>query len=156
MTPNILLLVDRLSRLLEQQSRCKLEEHYGLTATQVLILSCPQFQRGESLCATDLHQILGRSKAALSVALKDLYEGGYLQVTVCPEDERKKTIVPTPKALLVSRQLEANMKELERRACTGLTGAQKEGAQLVLLKMLENLRCFDKNGNNTDGRELSC
>lgn len=153
MTPDVLFLVDRLGHLLEQQGRCKLEEQYRLTATQVLILSCPQFQKGESLCATDLHQMLGRSKAALSVALKDLYESGYLRVTVCHEDERKKKIIPTPKALVVSRQLETTMKELERQVCTGLTGVQVEEVRSVLLKMLENLHCSQENSNHTDGRK---
>ncbi len=139
MTSNILFLLDRIGHLLEQQGRCKLAEQFGLTTTQVLILSCPQFQRGESLCATDLHQMLGRSKAALSVALKDLYESGYLRVASCPGDERKKQIEPTAKALKVCRQLEVNMKELERRACTGLTGAQVEEIRQNLAIMTDNL-----------------
>lgn len=139
MTSNILFMLDRIGHLLEQQGRCKLAEQFGLTTTQVLVLSCPQFQSGENLCATDLHQMLGRSKAALSVALKDLYEGGYLRVTSCPGDERKKQIVPTAKALKVCRQLEKNMKELESRACTGLTGTQVDEIRMSLEKMTENL-----------------
>ena len=154
MAGNILFLIRRLNLALEQRSRAQAAGQFGLTTTQALVLDCLlHLEEGQSLCATDLHRRLGTSKAALSAALKGLGEGGYLQITSCPGDDRKKQIAPTPKARGLHRQIEQIMAGLERQLCTGLAGAQVDAAEYALWKMLQNISRPAAANQSTSGRE---
>ena len=141
MEANVLFLVGRLNQMLEQQGRTQIAKKYGLTATQILVLSRLQRQ-GKGVCATDLHQQLGMSKAALSAAIRDLSGSGYLQVTSFPGDCRRKEIHPTAKAMSLHRQIQKELVGLERQACCGLSNDQVELVRQSLDKMMQNLsRC---------------
>lgn len=152
MASDILLLLYRLSRLLEQQGRAGISEQFGLSTTQALVLGSLQY-RGKRVCATDLHKQLGISKAALSVALKDLGENGYLTVASCPGDDRKKQITLTPKAERLYTKIRKNMSVWETRACYGLTDNQAEETRRCLETILYNLSQPEQVGHIPDGRE---
>lgn len=157
MAGNILFLIRRLNLALEQQNRAQTSQRFGMTVTQALVLDCLlRLEDGQSVCATDLHHQLGTSKAALSASLKGLSEGGYLQITSCPGDDRKKQIAPTPKARGLHRQIEQIMAELERQLCTGLTGAQVDAAEYALWKMLQNINRPAEGGQTVSGRKKIC
>lgn len=153
MKNDLILLLHRLSHLLEQQGRSHVSDQFGLTTTQALVLGCLWKQQGKSLCATDLHQQLGISKAALSVALKGLGEKEYIQVSSCPGDDRKKEITLTPNAQALYRKIRRIMKGLELKACDGLTRTQVDETQRSLSTILQNLSRSEQDGNITDGRE---
>lgn len=156
MTGNILFLVHRLNTALEQQGRAHMSERFGLTTTQVLVLNCLLRQGGEPICAIDLHRRLGTSKAALSAALKSLHEQGFLNVTSCPGDDRKKQIRPTEKAMALHGQIEQQMHDLEQHACRGLTDEQVDTMKLCLEKMLHNPTGPEEDGSSQDGRKIQC
>ena len=85
--------------------------------------------------------------------MKALDEGGYLQITSCPGDDRKKQIAPSPKARGLHRQIEQIMAGLERQLCTGLAGAQVDAAEYALWKMLQNISRPAAANQPTSGRE---
>ena len=152
MAHDILILMYRLSRLLEQQGRSNVSEQFGLTTTQALVLGSLRC-RGKRVCATDLHKQLGISKAALSVALKDLGENGYLTVASCPGDDRKKQITLTRKAEKLYTKIRKSMAALEMQACYGLTDDQVEDTRRSLEIILHNLSHPKQDGYIPDGRE---
>lgn len=156
MAGNILFLVRRLTLVLEHVGRTQTSAAFGLTTTQVMALRYLGRQGGGSVCATQLHHQLGISKAALSTALKGLCEAGYLQVSACPGDDRKKQISLTPKALDFLGQIQAQMEELEQQACRGLTREQLDIAEYCLNKILQNLSGPEPAGSSPDRRKIQC
>lgn len=156
MTGDILFLVHRLNTALEQQGRAHVSERFGLTITQVLVLKCLLRQDGEPVYAVDLHRRLGTSKAALSAALKNLHEQGFLDITSCPGDDRKKQIRPTDKALALHDRIEQQLTALEQRACRGLTAEQMDTMRLCLEKMLQTPNGPEGDVSLQDGRKIQC
>lgn len=156
MAGNILFLVRRLNLALEQQSRAQISAQFGLTTTQLLVLNYLIHQDGQSVCAAQLHQQLGTSKAALSTALKDLRKEGYLKITPCPGDDRKKEITPTPRALALCGKIEEGSEKLERQVGCGLTAEQLDLAERCLWKMLQNLSRPQPGGGPSDRRNIIC
>lgn len=155
MAGNILFLVRRLTLVLEHISRTQTSVEFGLTSTQVMALRYLARQGG-SVCATQLHHQLGISKAALSTSLKGLCKAGYLQVSACPGDDRKKQISPTPKALAFLRQIQTRTEEMERQASRGLTREQLDIAEYCLNKILQNLSGTETTGSLPDRRKIQC
>ncbi|WP_158098184.1 MarR family transcriptional regulator [Faecalibacterium sp. An192] len=156
MAGHILFLVHRLNTALEQQVRARMSERFGLTTTQALVLNFMLQQNGEPVCAVDLHRHLGTSKAALSAALKDLHQQGFLTVTSCPGDDRKKQIRPTDKAAALQRQIQEQMAGLEQQACRGLTPGQADAVKLCMEQMLRNLGGPAEDRSSRDGRKIQC
>lgn len=156
MAGNILFLIRRLNLALEQQSRAQISAQFGLTTTQLLVLRYLLHQDGRSVCAAQLHQRLGTSKAALSAALKSLRKEGYLKISPCPGDDRKKEITPTPRALALCGKIEEGSETLERQAGCGLTPEQLETAERCLWKMLQNLSGPQPGAGSSDRRNTIC
>lgn len=156
MAGNILFLVRRLNLALEQQTRAQISAQFGLTTTQLLVLNYLIHQDGQSVCAAQLHQQLGTSKAALSTALKSLRKEGYLKISPCPGDDRKKEITPTPRALALCGKIEEGTEKLEHQADCGLTPEQLDTAERCLWKMLQNLSHPQPGGNPSDRRNTIC
>ena len=136
MSGEIVFLVRQLSQALEQNARPQVEP-LGLSTAQASVLCC--VLRREGVCASELHRQLGVSKAALSATLKSLRQGGYLEVALCPGDDRKKQLLPTPRARALGARMERELEQQERRLCRGLTRGQQRAARQCLRQMLGNL-----------------
>lgn len=155
MAGNILFLARRLTLALEHMGRTQTPAEFGLTTTQVMVLRYLARQGG-SVCATQLHHHLGISKAALSTSLKSLCKAGYLQVSACPGDDRKKQISPTPKALAFLSQIQTQMEEMEQQATRGLTREQLNITECCLNQILQNLSGSKPAGSSPDRRKIQC
>lgn len=146
MTGDLLAQLRQLSLTVERHSRSELEP-LGLNSAQALVLAWLLDQRGGPACASQLHRQWGLSRAAISATLKNLQQAGYLEVALCPGDERKKQIVPTRKARDLQAQIEAGACREQARMCAGLSRRQLRDFEECLERMLQNLgalpRCAD-------------
>lgn len=78
----------------------------GLTASQGFLLLYISQEHPGGVTLTDLHRELGLAKGTLSGYIKILRDKGYLEVEICPEDERQKTLFPTRKLWTLQPELE--------------------------------------------------
>lgn len=138
MTGDLLVQLRRLCLTVERHSRSELEP-LGLNSAQALVLAWLLDQQGGQICASQLHRQWGLSRAAISATLKNLQQGGYLEVGLCPGDERKKQIVPTRKARELQAQIEAGAGREQAQMCAGLSRRELLDFERCLERMLQNL-----------------
>lgn len=138
MTGDLLNRLRQLSLTVERYSRRELEP-LGLNSAQMLVLAWLLDQREGPVWASQLHRQWGLSRAAISTTLKNLQQAGYLQVALCPGDERKKQIVPTAKARAMQARIEAGARRAQAEMCAGLTPQQLADFETCLERMQQNL-----------------
>ena len=97
MEATLLWTLRQLYHSLERQGRQSMRE-LELSLGQAIVLCWLLSQKGEHVCAADLHKALGLSKSALSSTLKELQAKQYLLTVETPEDDRKKVLVLTARA----------------------------------------------------------
>ena len=98
---------------LEQYGRLQMKE-MELSPTQGIVLQYLLSAGQEPIYAVDLHEALGVSKSTISATLTALREKGYVQLEGNPEDDRKKQILLTDKAVAMGEKLDASLQWQER------------------------------------------
>ncbi len=142
MSTELIPLLRQLNLQLEQCGRVQMQP-LGLSTSEGLTL-CYLLRHSESdLCAAQLHERLGVSKAALSATLKSLCRKGYLETAVFPDDDRKKRILLTPRAQQLRHRVEEQMTGHSIALCRGIPPGELDAAERVLVALLHNLREFN-------------
>lgn len=104
MEETILLLIRRLNAAMEQEGREGFRA-LGISLSQGFVLGFLLGEGNARTCAAELCGLFGLSRSTLSELLSDLKEKGYLEISVDPQDDRKKRLVPTPKARAVEGEI---------------------------------------------------
>ena len=139
MSTKLIPLLRQLNLCLEQRGRAQMQP-LGLSTSEGLTLCYLLHNTGHDLCASQLHQQLGVSKAALSATLKSLCRKGYLVMEIFPDDDRKKRISPTPKALELRHRIDEQMLEHSAGLCRGIPPGELAVTEHALDVMLRNLK----------------
>lgn len=134
-----LLLLKQLNLALEAYGREQLK-WLELSPSQVMALHYLLSRKGHSVCATELHEMFGVSKPAISAILKGLRQKGYLELQLSPQDDRKKQIVLTQKAYQMEPQIAASLAQQQERVCRRVPEQQRKALESGLLIMIENLK----------------
>lgn len=116
MEATLLWTLRQLYHSLERQGRQSMRK-LELSLGQAIVLCWLLSQKGEHVCAADLHKALGLSKSALSSTLKELQAKQYLLTVETPEDDRKKLLVLTAKAFDAEEKLWTSLREQQQRLC---------------------------------------
>lgn len=103
------------------------------------ILDCGE----DGTTAADLRQVFGSSSATLSRLLKRLRAAGYVRVTGCPGDGRRRMLTGTERAENLRPFIDDSIARTLEQLYRGLS--QRELAQLdrIQKKMLRNLSAED-------------
>ena len=136
---SIVILVKQLHAALEQCAKDQLE-CCSRSPSQGLILGYLFSRKGESSYSVDLHAHLGVSKSAISSGLKKLRQSGFIQLLENPEDDRKKRIVLTEKALDLQKEIDESLLKRDELLCYGISEEELARTRHCLLTMRENLR----------------
>lgn len=111
----------------------------------------------QTYSATDIRLDTGVSKAAISSSLKGLKQKGYITIRQVPEDERKKEILLTPKALDIRRRMDEHMRRRRECLCRGISREELETMEDGLEKIVDNMKqeyirrnSYDTNTDGTD------
>ncbi len=128
-----------------------------LTPMQCFCIVYIHENKGRDFCSTDLCDILGTSRASVSLLLKGLKQKGYLQMISVEGDDRKKQLELTPKAAEFTAFLKKDMDDLDKALLEGVPPEDMPIISRGLKIMLANLKqyqkggmCCDKNTYGTD------
>lgn len=124
---------------LEQYGRLQMKE-MELSPTQGIVLQYLLSAGREPIYAVDLHEALGVSKSTIFATLTALREKGYVQLEGNPEDDRKKQILLTDKAVAMGEKLDASLQWQERQLCRGISSQRLKSLEEDLTMMLANVR----------------
>ena len=97
MDEKVLLLIRKLNTAMEQEGREGFRP-LGISLSQGFVLGFLLAEQDSQPCAAQLCGLFGLSRSTLSELLSDLEEKGYLEISLDPRDDRKKRLIPTPKA----------------------------------------------------------
>lgn len=111
----------------------------GITAAQCAVLVYLLESRRPGLCATDIHQNLGISRAAVSALLKKLKNKGLLVFRSDPGDERQKQILLTENAGHFQAEMDRCLEYTSMKLYQGFTVEETEILQELLGRMCSNL-----------------
>lgn len=115
MKATIALLLRQVCSSAEQYGRACMKD-WDLSPAQGFVLDHLLAQQGEA-CATELRRQFGISKSTLSELLNSLRKKGYVEMAQNPADERKKRLVPTPKARRAAPLLHAALERQVAALC---------------------------------------
>ena len=124
---------------LERQGRQSMRE-LELSLGQAIVLCWLFSQKGECVCAADLHKALGLSKSALSSTLKELQAKQYLLTAETPEDDRKKLLVLTARAFDAEGKLWTSLREQQQRLCGDIPAQRLDQLERDLEAMLQRMK----------------
>ena len=134
-----------------------ISEQLELTPMQCFCIVYIHENKGRDFCSTDLCDILGTSRASVSLLLKGLKQKGYLQMISIEGDDRKKQLELTPKAAEFTAFLKKDMDDLDKALLEGVPPEDMPIISRGLKIMLANLKqyqkggmCCDKNTYGTD------
>ncbi len=132
-------------------------EQSELTPMQCFCIMYIHENKGSDFCSTDLCDILGTSRASVSLLLKGLKQKGYLQMISVEGDDRKKQLELTPKAAEFTVFLKEDMNSLDNALIEGIPAEDIPVISRGLKIMLANIKkypkggmCCDKNTYGTD------
>lgn len=139
-------------------SHCRMISDRGeLTPMQCFCIIYIHENKGRDFCSTDLCDILGTSRASVSLLLKGLKQKGYLRMSSVEGDDRKKQLELTPMAAEFTDFLKKDMDGLSEAICSGISPEDILIISSGLKTMLANLKqhqkggmCCDKNTYSTD------
>lgn len=137
MNESILLLIRQVYASAEQYGRRQLHA-WGLSPAQAFVLDSLLSREG-TCCASELREMLDISKSTLSELLTALQAKGFLEMPLDPPDDRKKRLMPTPKARQQAKALHAAIQTQLQGLLQGLLPQQVDCAKAVLCRMRENL-----------------
>lgn len=136
---NVLRLLKKLNLAVEAVINGMFQEN-DLTAAQCDVLNYLLIHEGPELSATQVHQELGLSRAAISALLKRLKGKGYLTFKTCPHDDRQKQIVLTEKARQMEQEMDKRAGKMESRLFCGFSGEEQNQLEQMLKQMLLNIK----------------
>ena len=137
MNESILLLIRQVYASAEQYGRRQLHA-WGLSPAQAFVLDSLLSREG-TCCASELRETLGISKSTLSELLASLQDKGFLEMPLDPSVDRKKRLMPTPKARHQAKALYAAIQTQLQVLLQGVSPQQVDCARTVLCRMQENL-----------------
>ncbi len=111
----------------------------GITAAQGDVLAYLLDNRKKGIYATEIHQNLGISRAAVSALLKKLKNKGLLVFRSDPADERQKQILLTEEAGRYQEIMDQCMEHTTMNLYQGFTVEETEVLRNLLQKMCSNL-----------------
>lgn len=140
------------------ESHCRVMNDRGdITPMQCFCIMYIQENKGKDFCSTDLCDILGTSRASVSLLLKGLKKKGYLTMNSVEGDDRKKQLELTPKAVEFAALVKNDMECLDKAIYNGISPEDVLIINSGLKTMLANLKeyskggmCCDKNTYGTD------
>ncbi|MGN0600541.1 MAG: MarR family winged helix-turn-helix transcriptional regulator [Oscillospiraceae bacterium] len=128
-------------------SHCRsMSERGDLTPTQFFCIMYINEHRGKDFCSTDLCDILGTSRASVSLLLKGLKQKGYLRMSSVEGDDRKKQLELTPKAIEFTAFLKNDMDNLDKVISSGISPEDILVISRGLKIILANLKQYQKGG----------
>lgn len=139
MEATLLWTLRQLYHSLERQGRQSMRE-LELSLGQAIVLCWLLSQKGECVCAADLHKALGLSKSALSSTLKELQAKQYLLTAETPEDDRKKLLVLTARAFDAEEKLWTSLREQQQRLCGDIPAQRLDQVERDLEAMLQRMK----------------
>lgn len=134
----IILLLKQVNLSLEQYRRAQMKE-LDLTPSQGLALAYLFEQNGHPVCATELHEQFGVSKAAISTTLHALRQKGYVEFCGTMDDVRRKPVTLTEKAYTVQRTLDEGLAAQQQALCKDIPPAVMAAMESGLHTMLQNI-----------------
>lgn len=139
MEATLLWTLRQLYHSLERQGRQSMRE-LELSLGQAIVLCWLLSQKGECVCAADLHKALGLSKSALSSTLKELQAKQYLLTVETPEDDRNKRLVLTSRAFANESDLWSALREQQQRLCGDIPAQRLDRLERDLEAMLQRMK----------------
>lgn len=118
-------------------------EALGLTASQGEVLLCLYQTAAFPVQTTDLLQIFQISPSSLSGTLRKLEEKGYISYAREQEDNRRKEITLTKKAISAQTLLETKMRSLEDAVYQEIEDSDCIAVHQTLETILQNIANFD-------------
>ncbi len=141
----------KLSALMQRRGReHMMESGITLNIRQSYVLDYLFAHRDQHICATDMHEQVGISKASISGVLKSLKQEGLVRYEENPLDDRKKWIVVTQKALDIKQQIDKGVAEEQRCMCQGIPPEQLQTVKECLEIMIKNLKTETARRNQHD------
>ena len=141
----------QLSALLRQRGKAHAqEEGVDLSLRQRYVLDYLFSRRGGRICATDIHEQVGASKASISGILKSLRQEGLVEFEGNPSDDRKKWIVVTDRALKFQQMVDESVAQEQRLMCRGIPPEKLEIVKECLAMMIQNLKTETARRNQDD------
>lgn len=123
-----------------------ISERGDLTPSQCFCIMYIYDNKGKDFCSTDLCDILGTSRASVSLLLKGLKKKGYLQMRSIEGDDRKKQLALTSKAEEFAVFLKNDAQSVEAAIYQGIPPEDIPVICSGLKTMLANLKQFQKGG----------
>lgn len=123
------------------ESHCRtLGERGELTSAQCFCLMYIYENMGTDFCSTDLCEILGTSRASVSLLLKGMKKKGYLRMDSVEGDDRKKQLGLTPKAVDFAEYIRNDRFTLESAAFSGVSDDELDIINNGLKTILSNMK----------------
>lgn len=123
------------------ESHCRtLGEQGGLTSAQCFCLMYIYENMGKDFCSTDLCEILGTSRASVSLLLKGMKKKGYLRMDTVEGDDRKKQLGLTPKAVDFAEHIRNDKASLEKTVFSGISSDELNIIVSGLKTILSNMK----------------
>lgn len=123
------------------ESHCRtLGERGELTSAQCFCLMYIYENMGTDFCSTDLCEILGTSRASVSLLLKGMKKKGYLRMDSVEGDDRKKQLGLTPKAVDFAEFIRNDKDVLEKAAFNGISEDELDIINNGLKTILSNMK----------------
>lgn len=142
---NILGYIRQISSYMDYHCRM-LSDRGELTPAQCFCIMYIYENRGVDFCSTDLCDILGTSRASVSLLLKGLKKKGYLQMSSVEGDDRKKRLSLTPKATDFAVFLKEDARSIEEAIYRGISAEDILTISSGLKTILSNLKQHQKGG----------
>ncbi|MGN1136185.1 MAG: MarR family winged helix-turn-helix transcriptional regulator [Oscillospiraceae bacterium] len=142
---NILGYIRQISSYMDYHCRM-LSDRGELTPAQCFCIMYIYDNRGADFCSTDLCDILGTSRASVSLLLKGLKKKGYLQMNSVEGDDRKKRLSLTPKATDFAVFLKEDARNTEDAIYRGISAEDILTISSGLKTILTNLKQHQKGG----------
>ena len=122
----------------------------GLSAMQAHTLLYILHHSEEGTSLTAIHQKFGYSMATLSTLVKRLREKGYVQVSPCQGDDRRKILSGTQKGEQMQERLRGVLADIHSQLYDGFSEGELQELDRLQKKMLQNLSRFTKNGSQEE------
>lgn len=109
----------------------------GLTGTQTHILHYLCDHSGEKITIHALEGIFSLNHATLSGIISRLEEKGFVVTQVCPDDKRKKFIIPAARAFDCDAVMRSRIELCEKLISAGLGEEERQHVRELLIKMIK-------------------
>lgn len=106
----------------------------------ILFLLSQQGRDGRVSSQRELADALHVSPATVAVSLRSLERGGYVEKRCDPEDQRRKSVVLTPKGEGAFHRCLMIFELVDRKMLDGFTDRERELLGCYLARMIQNLR----------------